>query len=69
MSYNALFTEVIVASITSPARPVSRLVEVRAAASTGALVSSAITCPAFDDDDDCDDDDNRDSHDDRDDDA
>ena len=59
MSYDALFAEVIVASITSPTRPVVRLVEVRTAASTGALVSSAITCPAYDsdcDDDDCDDD-------------
>ena len=61
MSYDALFAEVIVASIASPARPVVRLVEVRTAASTGALVSSAITCPAYDNDcdydDDCDDND------------
>ena len=57
MSYDALFTEVIVASITSPTRPVVRLVEVRTAASTGALVSSAITCPAYGDDDDDRDDD------------
>lgn len=59
MSNDALFAEVIVTSITSPARPVGRLVEVRTTASAGALVSSAITCPAYDDDDDnndCDDD-------------